>query len=232
MARLGAPRRATDQALARRAPKRDSGAAPRKSLCSRPTVRGAADRAATNAAVPTRDLPRRGIGLLASPTEVAQAAEAMLRKRYIWADADEAETLVALGGDGFMLHTLHAMLEAARLAPGVRDEPRHGRLPDERMAPRPAGRAHRGGQGDPRRPARDARDDGRAAKPSPMPRSTKSRCCAKPARPPRSRSGQRPRGDARAGLRRRAGRDPGRVDRLQSLGAAARSCRWRRRCWR
>ena len=35
----------------------------------------------------------------------------MLRRRYTWADAEEAETLVALGGDGFMLQTLHRMLE-------------------------------------------------------------------------------------------------------------------------
>ena len=47
-------------------------------------------------------------------TEVAQAAEAMLRRRYAWADADEAETLVALGGDGFMLQTLHRMLDERR----------------------------------------------------------------------------------------------------------------------
>ena len=35
----------------------------------------------------------------------------MLRKRYEFAEAEEAETLVALGGDGFMLQTLHRMLE-------------------------------------------------------------------------------------------------------------------------
>ena len=58
-----------------------------------------------------RDLAAAGIGLLASPTEAAQAAEKMLRKRYNWADADQAQSLVALGGDGFMLQTLHHMLE-------------------------------------------------------------------------------------------------------------------------
>jgi NAD+ kinase len=58
-----------------------------------------------------RDLAAAGIGLLASPTEAAQAAEKMLRRRYAWAEADEARSLVALGGDGFMLQTLHAMLE-------------------------------------------------------------------------------------------------------------------------
>jgi NAD+ kinase len=57
------------------------------------------------------DLASLGIGLLASHRELALAAEKMLRERYTWADPDKAEILVALGGDGFMLHTLHAMLE-------------------------------------------------------------------------------------------------------------------------
>ena len=63
------------------------------------------------------DLAGRGIGLMSSHTDVAKAAEAMLRKRYNWADVDKAETLVALGGDGFMLQTLHAMLEAGESRP-------------------------------------------------------------------------------------------------------------------
>ncbi|MGE5563394.1 MAG: NAD kinase [Bacillota bacterium] len=56
----------------------------------------------------------RGIGLLSSHTEIAKAAEAMLRRRFDFADAAEAEVLVALGGDGFMLHTLHEMLDGSR----------------------------------------------------------------------------------------------------------------------
>jgi NAD+ kinase len=56
------------------------------------------------------DLRAQGIGLLSSHTEVARAADALLRQRYVFADTDDAETLVALGGDGFMLQTLHAML--------------------------------------------------------------------------------------------------------------------------
>ena len=58
-----------------------------------------------------RDLAAAGIGLLASHTEVARAAETMLRKRYSWAAIEDAQSLVALGGDGFMLQTLHGMLE-------------------------------------------------------------------------------------------------------------------------
>ena len=55
--------------------------------------------------------------LLASPTEPAQLAAEELRGAYDWVPLDEAETVVALGGDGFMLQTLHAMLEGRRSVP-------------------------------------------------------------------------------------------------------------------
>jgi len=57
------------------------------------------------------------VGLLSSHTDVARAAEKMLRRRYDFAGEDKAETLVALGGDGFMLQTLHTMLESGRAVP-------------------------------------------------------------------------------------------------------------------
>lgn len=60
------------------------------------------------------DLASRGVGLLSSHTEVARAAEALLRRKYRFADAQRADVLVALGGDGFMLHTLHEMLDGER----------------------------------------------------------------------------------------------------------------------
>jgi len=60
------------------------------------------------------DLATRGIGLLSSHTDVAKAAEALLRRKFSFADADAADVLVALGGDGFMLQTLHAMLDENR----------------------------------------------------------------------------------------------------------------------
>ena len=63
---------------------------------------------------PTVDLSGRGIGLLSSHTDVAKAAEALLRRKFTFAPANEAETLVALGGDGFMLQTLHEMLDCER----------------------------------------------------------------------------------------------------------------------
>jgi NAD+ kinase len=57
------------------------------------------------------DLTGLGIGLLSSHTKVAEAAQTLLRRRYRFADVDQAGTLVALGGDGFMLQTLHRLLE-------------------------------------------------------------------------------------------------------------------------
>jgi NAD+ kinase len=71
----------------------------------------------SSSASPERDLAAHGIGLVASTGQAAQAAEALLRRRYSWAEAESAETLVALGGDGFMLQTLHAMLEEGEARP-------------------------------------------------------------------------------------------------------------------
>jgi NAD+ kinase len=64
-----------------------------------------------------QDLRPQGIALVASHGESAQAAAAMLRRRYQFAQEREARTLVALGGDGFMLHTLHQMLDGGEAIP-------------------------------------------------------------------------------------------------------------------
>ena len=57
------------------------------------------------------------MALVASTTEAAQAAETMLRKRYAFVAPDEAELIIALGGDGYLLHTLHEMLGRGRICP-------------------------------------------------------------------------------------------------------------------
>jgi NAD+ kinase len=77
----------------------------------------AVNRAGPSPRPPERDLAAHRIGLVASSGEAAKAAEVMLRRRYSWSSEDEAETLVALGGDGFMLQTLHAMLEDGTARP-------------------------------------------------------------------------------------------------------------------
>ena len=55
--------------------------------------------------------------LVASTAEAAQEAERELRKLYEWAEPAHADMIVALGGDGFMLQTLHGMLAKRRTLP-------------------------------------------------------------------------------------------------------------------
>ena len=59
----------------------------------------------------------RAMALVASSAEAAQAADVMLRERYAFVAPEEADLIVALGGDGFMLHTLHEMLGRGRVCP-------------------------------------------------------------------------------------------------------------------
>ncbi|WP_209279421.1 NAD kinase [Parasedimentitalea huanghaiensis] len=51
------------------------------------------------------------IAFLASQTSSAQSAFDVLTKRYGNVEPNTAEVIVALGGDGFMLHTLHATVD-------------------------------------------------------------------------------------------------------------------------
>ena len=62
------------------------------------------------------DNPTR-LALVASPTERAQEAAADLRASRDWVDPDQADCVVTLGGDGFMLQTLHQMLDSGRILP-------------------------------------------------------------------------------------------------------------------
>lgn len=55
--------------------------------------------------------------IVASERDQAQAAAKSLSKRYALADRKEADVLVVLGGDGFMLQTLHAMLDSGDQRP-------------------------------------------------------------------------------------------------------------------
>jgi NAD+ kinase len=59
--------------------------------------------------------PKRA--LLVSPTDAAQDAALRLKERRDWVDLEQAEMVVALGGDGFMLQVLHQMLERRRILP-------------------------------------------------------------------------------------------------------------------
>lgn len=50
------------------------------------------------------------IALIASETDAAQTAAAALNERYDFAPVNEADVIVALGGDGFMLHLIHDIM--------------------------------------------------------------------------------------------------------------------------
>jgi len=54
--------------------------------------------------------PPLRIAVVAAETEAAQSALASLRKLYHCVDPERAEVIVPLGGDGFMLETLHRFL--------------------------------------------------------------------------------------------------------------------------
>src|SRR3546814_20959695 len=56
-------------------------------------------------------MTRRSFALVASDTPDACEAKARLEARYPTAGLDEAEVIVALGGDGLMLETLHRFID-------------------------------------------------------------------------------------------------------------------------
>lgn len=60
--------------------------------------------------------PKR-LALLASSTDRAQEALDALEAAHQWVPLEEAEAVVVLGGDGFMLQTLHQMLDARHVLP-------------------------------------------------------------------------------------------------------------------
>lgn len=55
-------------------------------------------------------MPFKKIAFVAADTQTAQQALTDLEARYEHVPPDEAEVIVALGGDGFMLHTLHRFM--------------------------------------------------------------------------------------------------------------------------
>ena len=57
------------------------------------------------------------LGLVASDTDAARAAAQALGAEHDWAAIDKADALVVLGGDGFLLHVLHEMLDHDRVVP-------------------------------------------------------------------------------------------------------------------
>ena len=59
----------------------------------------------------------RKIALVASNSPVAMEAEAELRPLYDFVEINDADLLIVLGGDGFLLHMLHQLLDQRRSMP-------------------------------------------------------------------------------------------------------------------
>ncbi|MXO61347.1 NAD kinase [Altererythrobacter salegens] len=57
------------------------------------------------------------LAMVASPAEPAQEAARHLADTFDWAPLGEADAVVVLGGDGFMLQILHQMLDEGRVVP-------------------------------------------------------------------------------------------------------------------
>jgi len=62
----------------------------------------------------SRDLK---LALVVSDSRKAQDGAEALRRSHAWVKPAEADALVVVGGDGFLLHTLHEMLDWDRLKP-------------------------------------------------------------------------------------------------------------------
>ena len=69
-----------------------------------------------------------------APSSSPQAARERLIARHGQAPVEAADVIVALGGDGLML--VDAARDRGARRAGLRHEPRHGRLPDERLSTR------------------------------------------------------------------------------------------------
>ena len=57
------------------------------------------------------------LALAISNTALAHETAQALRESHDWVPQSEADAVVALGGDGFMLQTLHMMLDSGRILP-------------------------------------------------------------------------------------------------------------------
>lgn len=57
------------------------------------------------------------LALIVSDTEPARAAERLVRDIHQFVDREDADAAIVLGGDGFMLQTLHTMLEEKSVLP-------------------------------------------------------------------------------------------------------------------
>jgi len=60
---------------------------------------------------------RAKLALVVSDSLKAQAGSAAMRESHPWVSPEEADVVVVLGGDGFLLHVLHQMLDTNTVKP-------------------------------------------------------------------------------------------------------------------
>ncbi len=94
------------------------------------------DLGAPSTVAPAGRAAARSIAFVASDAEAARDAAQLLAKRYGAVAPERADVIVALGGDGFMLETLHKSLPARDA--DLRHESRQHRLPAQRVPRRTA----------------------------------------------------------------------------------------------
>ena len=66
---------------------------------------------------PTENKPYQRLALLASSADRAQKAATALGDCCDWVPLEQADAAVVLGGDGFMLETMHRMIDGGLLRP-------------------------------------------------------------------------------------------------------------------
>lgn len=70
-----------------------------------------------NPAIPHLASPVERIAFVAAPTSLASESRSRLTRRYGVCGLEDADVIVSLGGDGFMLETLHRMMATAAPTP-------------------------------------------------------------------------------------------------------------------
>ena len=121
------------------------------------------------------------IAIVASPAPAAREAADQLEAQYGSVPPEEADVIVALGGDGFMLRTLHRYLELGR--PVLRHEAGPRRVPDEPVPRRRPEFTHSRTRTRPRCTRWRCVPPPRTARRWSNWPSTRSRCCARATRP-------------------------------------------------
>ena len=127
----------------------------------------------------------RTMAAVASTAADAEAALAALADRYPLVEPADADVIIALGGDGFMLETQHRLLRQGKPIYGMSRGTVGFLMNEFSIEDLPHGWSRRTARPCIHSACRRRRSTGIRTRRSP---STRSRCCARPAKPPSSES--------------------------------------------